>query len=115
MTFFNYSNKLSKTFTGSISNPERMILLACRWRTTGKSGMHSRGKMARDCGFSEDQFDELKGLGLLHRSKAGYHRLLPLGYKVLESTGTLFPKDTSFPKNWESKAGLYEVQIEETE
>jgi len=103
MTFFSYSKKLRTTFEGSISNPERMILLACRWRTTGKSGMHPRSKMARDCGFSEDQFEELKGLGLLHRSKAGYHRLLPLGYKVLEATGTPFPRDTSFPKKWQSK------------
>ena len=115
MTFFSYSRKLTPPFDGSISNPERMILLACRWRTTGKSGMHSRGKMAQDCGFTPDQFYNLKSAGLLHQSKAGYHRLLPLGYKVLESTGTLFPRDTSFPKNWESKARLYEVQIEETE
>jgi len=100
MSFFRYPKRIT-AFTGTLNASEKLLLLGCRWRTTGFSGMHYQSCISPELGFSQEQFDRLKKLGLLHRAKSGYHRLLPLGYMTLEKAGVDWPADTSFPKKWE--------------
>lgn len=77
----------------------RVVLLSCRWRKGGKSGLHRQGRESLSLGLSLDDFSELKSAGLIRQSPAGYCRLLPAGYRFLDSLGVRWPDDTSFPKN----------------
>lgn len=76
----------------------KTLLLACRWRKTGESGLHWQGRFARDLGLTVEDFDFGLQVHFIRRYPSGYCRLLALGYRVLDIEDVDWPEDTSFPK-----------------
>lgn len=55
-----------------LTETQRAMLLLCRWRPKGKSGVHPRSKLGKQ--WPLEQWEHLIDLGLLRRWPSGYVR-----------------------------------------
>tara|TARA_Y100000310_G_scaffold326036_1_gene390395 strand:- start:3100 stop:3420 length:321 start_codon:yes stop_codon:yes gene_type:complete len=64
-----------------LTETQRDMLMLCRWRPGGKSGVHPRSKLGRQ--WPLEQWEQLIEMGLLKRWPSGYVRTWDEGTRIV--------------------------------